>query len=76
MVCAYQFCQIRGRKLGQVFFQNMWNLREIASENLNRIVIEVNCCQAFKPCTFHSEAETATATKQVNASIFIHLKTL
>ncbi len=72
LTCPDQLCQTCGSKFGQVFFQDLRHSGEIIFEDLNSLMVEVNRRQALKPGAFHSKAETATATKKVNAGPTVH----
>ena len=72
-----QFGELFRAEGGQVLVADEWNIREIAVECGNGLRVRVDCSGNGESRTLHAEAESPTATEQVNAGGFgdvaIHL---
>jgi hypothetical protein len=62
---ADQFRQFRRREAGQVFIQNVPNLRQVSLENSNGLRVVIKGGQTHQSSPLQAEAEAATAAKQI-----------
>jgi hypothetical protein len=61
--------EFQGRESSEILLKRMWDVLEICPEDLNGLVIEINCGEAFQTSAFKAQAEATAATKEIEKGV-------